>query len=784
MKNIYSKILITLIGGLLMTKPLHAQEADDTELLNLSLEELMDIQVVNVSKINFDNLSEVPSAVTLVTADQIAKSGAKNMEEVMRNVPGFDVLKSGYNPSTNFGIRGLYSTNGTNNKILFLVDDHPVRSVFYGDASVFLGNFPVENIKQIEIIRGPGSTLFGAGAFLGVINIRTKEPENLASVSAFAGSFNTYQANAQITKKIGQDLKLTLLADYFSTEGQNRELSSDLSKEAIDPFVRGFGYTGESTSGTPGQLNYGRETGSINLKANYKSLYLLANYFNSKDETPVGPIESLVNETNNNNQAGYLEIGHRAKTSNQNGELLIKGYLDRYVFAADNDLFHPNVVPVLNYLTTLTYQNPQLSGSTPTMWEEGSTISKYTAGTNDILGSEINFAYNFNNYINVLVGGMYEHSTLHHTETRFNGNYLFSPITVNGRTYQTYEAFGSSLDVNEDYSWIQEKERNIYAAFGQGEFNIKNLFKIYGIDHFKVLAGLRYDGYSDVGGSINPRGAILFAPTRNVYFKGLYGKAFRAPSFVELYINNDILTLGDSGLKPENIMTWEGLIGFKVNQNFDLNLTYFNTKITDNIQLIPDDDFTSFVSYYANTGDIQTNGIEAEMRWDFIDGGYLTSSFTIQNVLDVTKGDSVYFDDTFNNERYATIQNDYDPGTAPNFILNLAANYPITRNININTTINHLGERHRNEQLAYEVGENGQPTGNIIQGDSRDPINARTLWNASIMINKLKFAKGLSIQATAYNLLDAQNYNPLLRIRESDMLREGRHWGVKFLYSF
>ena len=173
-------ILFTTIC-LVFSTNLVAQDQSNEDLLNMSLDELMDIEVVNVSKLNLSNLSEVPSAVTIVTTEQIERSGAKNMEELLRTVAGFDVLRTGFNPSTNFGVRGLYSTPGTNNKILFLVNDHPVRSMLLNDASVFLGNFPTASIKQVEVIRGPGSTLFGAGAFLGVINVRTKEADRNAN---------------------------------------------------------------------------------------------------------------------------------------------------------------------------------------------------------------------------------------------------------------------------------------------------------------------------------------------------------------------------------------------------------------------------------------------------------------------------------------------------------------------------------------------------------------------------------------------------------------------------
>jgi|GEM_PF-1032184 len=765
----------------------NAQELSDEELLNMSLEDLMDVQIVNVSKVNTENLSEVPSAMTIITGEQILNSGAKNMEEVMRTVPGFDVIRTGTNSGVNYGVRGLYSTNGTNNKILFLVDNHPIQSLFYGDATVFISNFPVENIEQIEIIRGPGSALFGAGAFLGVINIRTKNPEKNVNLSATTGSFGRYGINAQFTKNITEDLNVTLSADYLTTNGANQTLNSDAAKESIDFFATSFtNYTGPSASAAPGNLNYGRTSANLNLKVDFKDFYILGSYMQSEDALPIGPYEAIVSNSFTDNRAQYIEAGYRSKTNKEAGELLLKTYANRFNYSIEGDLWSGEASSTLNHFANLFYLfDPELTG-TPTLYEEGEAQMLNRSAVNNVFGGEINYAYNIQSKVNLLAGVMFERHTLGDISTMANGNlFLDRSISVGGNDYVASEAFGGMLDINEDYSWIGGNSRNIYAAFAQADFNLKNIFRIYGIEYLKLISGIRYDGYSDVGGSTNPRMALLFAPNKNVYFKGLYGEAFRAPSFVELYSMNNSLSLGNPELVPEKTSTLEVIAGYKVGKAFDVNLTYFNTSITNNIQLVADDDPETFItSIYQNVGDFRTSGLEGQIKYNFKEGGYVSGSFTSQEVLNVTTGDVFTAFDFQNQVQLSSEQTDFNPGMVPDFVINLTGNYPITKNININTSINYLDERKRSEEKTYERDENFQPTGNIVLEDNRAPIAARTIWDAAITFKNFNFAKGLSFQAAGYNLLNENNYNPTVFIRGDDMLRAGRHWGINMRFSF
>src|SRR5258705_8550989 len=140
-------------------------------------------------------ISKAPSAVTVVTAKQISESGARSVPDLLRLVAGVNVR---WNPMTQtIDMRG-FGENPFANRVLMLIDGAPVNS---GDTGGFplspaFDLFPIENIKRIEVVRGPGSSLYGENAFWGVVNIVTLSGEDLAggAVEVAAGTRETRES--------------------------------------------------------------------------------------------------------------------------------------------------------------------------------------------------------------------------------------------------------------------------------------------------------------------------------------------------------------------------------------------------------------------------------------------------------------------------------------------------------------------------------------------------------------------------------------------------------------
>ncbi|BDI28660.1 TonB-dependent receptor [Capsulimonas corticalis] len=141
---------------------------------------LSDQVIVTTATKTAGSVSDSPAAVTVITEDQIRASGARTIPDLLRSAPGVDVMDTN-SSQANVSIRGF--NNQFSNKLLVMVDGRSIYQDFYG--SVYWQQEPLllSRIKQIEIVRGPGSTLYGANAFSGVINIITKTPQEIAAGS-------------------------------------------------------------------------------------------------------------------------------------------------------------------------------------------------------------------------------------------------------------------------------------------------------------------------------------------------------------------------------------------------------------------------------------------------------------------------------------------------------------------------------------------------------------------------------------------------------------------------
>ena len=122
-------------------------------------------------------IAKAPAVATVITAKDIRAIGATDLDEILETVPGLHVARSftGYNPI--YSIRGVYS--GFNPQVLVLINGISITNLFFGDRGQVWGGMPVEAIARVEVMRGPGSAVYGADAFAGVINIITKTRQDI-----------------------------------------------------------------------------------------------------------------------------------------------------------------------------------------------------------------------------------------------------------------------------------------------------------------------------------------------------------------------------------------------------------------------------------------------------------------------------------------------------------------------------------------------------------------------------------------------------------------------------
>ncbi len=174
------------------------------DLENLSFDQLLDLDVLQVASRKPLSKKEIPGTVTLIKRDEMIRSGARDLIDVLRLVPGFEFGQD-VNGAIGMGTRGVWGFEG---KILFLVDGIQMNEILYANAPLG-NNFPLDIIERIEIIRGPGSSFYGGYAELAVINIITRKGEDMNGVMAsgyfgqMQGGFGRANGTLAFGKKFG-----------------------------------------------------------------------------------------------------------------------------------------------------------------------------------------------------------------------------------------------------------------------------------------------------------------------------------------------------------------------------------------------------------------------------------------------------------------------------------------------------------------------------------------------------------------------------------------------------
>jgi outer membrane receptor for ferrienterochelin and colicin len=211
MSSIFSVSLVTpasvavAVACMLMLLAPLAQAQSSSEEEDLS-SAFGDKAMVSIATGSQQLLRRAPAVATVITAQDIAAMGATDLDEVMETVPGVHVSRGiqGYIPL--YVMRGIYGDY--NSHTLMLQNGVPMTTMLVGNRGNTWYGLPLENIARIEIIRGPGSALYGADAYSGVINIITKTAADTPGTEfgMRVGSFNTRSAWAQHGGKLGQSM--------------------------------------------------------------------------------------------------------------------------------------------------------------------------------------------------------------------------------------------------------------------------------------------------------------------------------------------------------------------------------------------------------------------------------------------------------------------------------------------------------------------------------------------------------------------------------------------------
>jgi len=599
--------------------------------------------VISASKFKED-IKKTPASVTVIDADMIEKMGAQTLSDALRAVPGLWIHPTnwGINEIESRGIKTSFSE-----KVMILMDGHLLN---FRGATAQYDQVNLDNVKRIEVVRGPASALYGDNAFTALINIITKDAKDIDGVEASiqGGSFNTKTFNL-LFGKVYNDLSISGNINITQTDG-------------YDPYIAAD-YFGRS-----GNADISGERQDLHLKLDYKGFYFMSHYMNKEKKPFLGIYHALAQKALLNYESFFVEAGYKTELS-KNTFLHLRAYYDQ-----NNPLINFEASP---------------PGFPAPVYTEG--MLRDQSWDISRKGVEIVGTYKGDNF--VFVSGMlYEKQDMYDLFESQN----FDPLTM--------APYSEMVTLSKEWHSLNAIDRNIYAFYGELIYDLTK--------HLKLTLGARYDHFSEFGGTVNPRTGLVWEANANNIFKIMYGEAFRAPSFSEIYNVYDATTMAMKRpeFDPEKIKTVE--LGWQ-NSSLDraeFKMTLFRNEITDLI---------TYNNAYNNEGGLEVLGLEAEMKYNLGRGSFIVANYTYQEP-----------------------QDDYDKALVSGISRHKAyvgLNYRINETYNLYVDANYRSEQARSED------------------DTQEPIEGMIIANATLLAKEL-WSDDLTLKFSINNLFNEKLY--------------------------
>jgi iron complex outermembrane receptor protein len=543
------------------------------------------------------SVTRAPAISTVITAADIQATGATDLDEVLQAVPGLTVTHLlPYDNKPIYIIRGIATQY--NQQVLMLVNGVPITSIYLGNRGDVWGGMPVENIARIEVIRGPGSALYGADAFSGVINIVTKNATDVSGLQlgARAGSYRSADGWFHYGGRVG-DFELAAYLGAGRTEGHKHTIEADA--QTVNDAI-----FGTRASHAPGPPSLGRKGLDAGLDVARGDWRLRLGY---KQRDDVGSGSGV---------AGALDPTGRSQTERFTADLTFdsRSLVRDWQITGQASYFDMHTASQLVLLppgTVLLGPFPDGMRGHPEKWERHVRVTAAGVYTGipqhrlrlglGLASEEVYRVRELKNFTLVYLPGV--------------GN-VPAPL-------------GQLVDVSGTTPFMNPHERTLAHLYVQDEWQLAR--------DWTLTAGLRHDRYSDFGGTTNPRLALVWDVAYNITAKLLYGRAFRAPSFVELYAINNPVTLGNPNLRPERIETTEAALAWQPAGNVNLAVNLFRYRMRDILRQVPNDDPTTG-STSSNSGRQVGRGLEIEALWDLTRNLRLAASYGWQRSTDKANG--------------------------------------------------------------------------------------------------------------------------------------------------
>ncbi|MBT9597499.1 MAG: TonB-dependent receptor [Vitreoscilla sp.] len=650
---------------LLGSAGLRAAEISEEEELAMAFGDKSFVSIASGSRVP---LARAASIATVITAEDIRASGATDLDEVLETVAGLHVSRSPVLNAPVYTFRGVRGTL-TNPQVLMLVNGIPQTRIYAGDRGLNWGGQPLENIARIEVIRGPGSALYGADAYSGVINILTKTSAEIGGtqLGARAGSFG--QSGGWWLH--GGRWGAVDVAGYLGvhrTDGGGRTIGAD-AQTGLDNIFGAFGVPPVSLA--PGPMNNGYRLVDAALDLSLQRWRLRTSYKHVFDlGSGAGVAQALDPTGRNSSRRVDAELSWHEPVLAADWDVLLRAHAAHYEEHSRLVLF-----PAGTNLGGGFFQDGMIGN--PEKWERHARLEA-TAVYTGLAGHRIR------------LGAGYSNEDLYRLREskNFNPDPKFSPIGAG--------SWADVTDVTDTAPFMVPQQREVVHGYLQDEWSLAK--------DWTLTAGVRHDRYSDFGSTTHPRLALVWDAAYDLTAKLLYGSAYRAPSFSELYLINNPTAFGNAALKPEKIRTLEAALSWQATANARIGLNLYRYRMTDIIGL--DNTLT-----YRNQGEQTGDGLELEAQWQATRAWRLAGQYACQR-----------------SENQATGQ---DPGLAPRQHAQARADWRIAADWQASAQLNWVADRRR------EAGDTRPPVADYTTTDLTLRTQAGGGWDVSLSVRNL-----------------------------------------------
>ena len=519
--DLFRKILVTSLFAFIGFTNLNAQNNDILTSISNDM-----VRFNNVATTTKQNEHYQPYIISVFKGKELERLGIANLKEALQLVPGVDMATDNFNNQTPI-FRGSNSLGYGQSKLF--IDDVLVNNLFFDSYSEYLG-MPIEMIKRIEVVRGPGSKTNGVNAYAGSIKVITyaenfKDFESPDKMVFKYGSYD-YRMSGFIKKFKTENLDATI--DFYYQEDNKKLYAGQDGYSTGSMSIPGlYDNTGLSQNGDAPVWNRDYSLG-LNLK--YKDFFLKGRYLDHTQGSAYGINRSLPQDDDRVKLPNaYLELGYGKNINNFDIE--IKAGVKYDTFDSQAKLA-PNGLVFMNvYQYSLDHALATLT--TPISFPNG-IYGEHLAKQRTLYQSSY-LTYN----------GFEGHRIT-------TGYRLLKEETVDMVSKLSNWATGDAalVDYTDTYPFFDENaKRNIQI------FSLEDQYQYS--DKLNFMYGFNYEttSYKDAG--LEPRVSMVYQYDLENIFKASYSRAHRNPSWQEMFTMNNSARRGSTDLEPEKVDAFE-----------------------------------------------------------------------------------------------------------------------------------------------------------------------------------------------------------------------------------